>query len=132
MMLELELLEAAQRNDGKEVKRLIALGADPNARDVLNGGACLHPFSRHGDVEMVRFLLDHGAEPNAHTDNTGTSPLGCAALNGHTATVELLIARGGRLSRREVATKLIEEVSERLHHDVARLLEPLPWAENRG
>lgn len=45
----------------KEVKRLVADGADVNAYN-SSAGTPLCNAAKHGYVEIARFLLDHGAK----------------------------------------------------------------------
>ena len=56
----------------------------------------LHLMSKRGDVEAVRWLLDHGADPNAlwlHWD-ADVTPLHLAVLGRHLDVVRLLLAAG--------------------------------------
>ncbi|KAM0878224.1 hypothetical protein ACQ4PT_035023 [Festuca glaucescens] len=48
---------------------------------------------KKGQMDIVRYLLDHGANPN-NVDNTGCTPLHEAAKKGHCEAVELLVSRG--------------------------------------
>jgi ankyrin repeat protein len=57
-----QLLEAVERGDMAEVRRLIDAGADVNFRDWDEGGLCPLDFAAdNGNVEMLRLLLDAGA-----------------------------------------------------------------------
>jgi ankyrin repeat protein len=85
------LLGAASRGDTAGVKRLLARGADPNARNFLKItplmiGALL------GDPEMARSLLAAGAERDA-TSLYGTA-LTFAALSGNAPVIRYLLHRG--------------------------------------
>jgi len=123
MDLNHELFAAASAGDVGEIERLITLGANPNFRDVLNGGICLHNAVHKGDVAATRRLLEFGADPNIVTQNTYTSPLGVAALAGNRAMVELLLAFDARLSEQEVLTGLLSECRELDHHHIANAIE---------
>uniref|UniRef100_A0ACD5V829 Uncharacterized protein n=1 Tax=Avena sativa TaxID=4498 RepID=A0ACD5V829_AVESA len=46
-----------------------------------------------GNVQVMRYLLDHGGDP-AMPDETGCTPLHNAAENGHCEAVRLLLSRG--------------------------------------
>ena len=70
-------------------RQLMALGADPNARIAKEkkdqraprGGTGATPFfvaARAGDVELMRFLVEHGADPFLPIENN-TTPLMAAA-----------------------------------------------------
>jgi ankyrin repeat protein len=85
------LMGAASRGDTAEVKRLLAQGADPNARNFLKitplmVGAML------GDPEMARALLAAGAEREA-TSLFGTA-LTFAAQSGNEPVLRYLLHRG--------------------------------------
>ena len=53
---------------GEEVvRRLVVMGVNVNARDSI-GGTVLMLYSAEGNVNMVKFMLDHGANPNIATN----------------------------------------------------------------
>ena len=56
--------------------------------------------AQHGQVEIVRLLLDAGEDPsryNPEGNHSHSTPLHQAALAGHDAVVRLLVERGARL-----------------------------------
>jgi hypothetical protein len=75
-------------------------GANVNLRSGPMGEAPLHPAARNGNLQIVRYLLDHGAEVNLkarpyHFGNVEDyTALHLAALMGHSQVVQLLLARG--------------------------------------
>jgi ankyrin repeat protein len=114
------------------VQALLAHGADPNAVDTLGRSALLDAFlsknqasvplllkhgavpmkkeaerllclsAEFGDLDLVRYLLEHGAEVNGgfpanQVEDRDDTPLQRAAAEGHTAVARLLIERGARL-----------------------------------
>ncbi|WP_321472597.1 ankyrin repeat domain-containing protein [uncultured Paludibaculum sp.] len=86
------LFEAAERGDVGEVERLIAGGANVNAR--LEGdGSPLIAAARNGHDSAVEALLNRGADANLGVQGDG-SPLIVAARRGHLSTVQLLLDRG--------------------------------------
>lgn len=123
MALGYELLAASSEGKLSEIDRLIALRANPNFRDVLHGGTCLHHAVGNGDLSATRRLLEHGADPNITTQNTSTSPLGIAALAGNEAMVELLLASDARISEDELVTGLLSECRELGFNDIADMIE---------
>jgi ankyrin repeat protein len=104
------LHRAALRGDAAEVARLLALGADPNARDG-KGGAPLDHVNNLGwtavieavvlgdggarHVSTLRALVEAGANVNI-TDRQGVSPLAHARARGYAEMVSILEAAGGR------------------------------------
>src|SRR3989338_3167952 len=86
------LMQAAEKGDTKESERLIATGADVNAKDV-SGLSPLHMAAVNGHKDVVELLLAKGADVNAK-DGNGLNPLHTAAVNGQKDIVELLIAKG--------------------------------------
>jgi ankyrin repeat protein len=62
-------------------ERLLAAGADPNARQ-LGGFVPLHAAAQNGDKALAELLLDHGADPSLETDD-GRSAAAIARAAGH-------------------------------------------------
>src|SRR5438132_856931 len=114
-----DLLKAAQKNDATKLASILdrnpsllrmhtpngtlvltamyydaAAGADPNPRSEGNA-TTLHKAAQHGNLEVVRMLLDHGANPNAVRDG-GHTPADDASKEGHAAVAELLRSRGSK------------------------------------
>ncbi|ODQ50797.1 ankyrin, partial [Saitoella complicata NRRL Y-17804] len=57
------------------------------------GNGPLNSACLHGDLEMVRLLLNHGARINHHGDK-GDTPLHDAVANEHEDVVRILLASG--------------------------------------
>ena len=57
------------------------------------GNMALHLAGQHGNVNVIRMLLDHGANKDAMSDG-GWTPLMWAANNGKTEAVEAFVAAG--------------------------------------
>jgi ankyrin repeat protein len=89
--LETDLFVAIFRGDGAGVQSLLARGADPNARDSLEGTA-LFDAAGFGQVPMVEALLHAGARLDEATIY-GT-PLTAAAAGANVPVVKLLLGRG--------------------------------------
>ena len=89
---------AAAAGDAEQVRKLLAAGADPNARSA-GGGAPLH-FARWGgatDAEAARLLIEAGADVNGR-DDTGATPLHSAAWAP--ALAKLLVEHGADVNAR--------------------------------
>jgi Ankyrin repeats (3 copies) len=89
------LLGAAQRGNLGRIERLLADGANVNARGKY-GHTPLVNASYSGHADAVRLLLDAGATPSLRTDDGGT-PLYWAASEGHADVVKLLLDRGAEV-----------------------------------
>ncbi len=62
------------------VRRLLALGANPNQPEALcDRGGALFAASAGNHLEVARLLLEHGADPNAHSDSSGC----CLTIAAH-------------------------------------------------
>jgi uncharacterized protein len=95
-----EALQTAVRaGDLDQVKRLLAAGADVNARDPL-GSAPLLVASCSGKTEVAQVLLAMRADVNAARPDAPSSPLECAVLTGQAEIVKLLLASGAHVDTR--------------------------------
>ena len=77
-----------------EISRaLIAAGADVNVAQ-HGGWTPLHAAALHGNLPLVRLLLDAGAKAGAKND-TGQTPAGLAKTKNHKEVIALLDSSGG-------------------------------------
>ena len=74
-------------------RALIAAGADVNTTQ-HGGWTALHAAALHGNLPLVRLLLDAGAAP-ATKNETGKTPADLAKTKNHKQVVALLHERGG-------------------------------------
>ena len=84
------------------VKKLLAIGANPDARDA-QGSTPLLLASEQGHGKIVRMLLGakpHGAQPNAPPNNMDERALWCAARAGHLGIVDMLLNKGANIEGR--------------------------------
>ena len=87
----LDLVASIALRDWKTAERVVR--EDPN---VAKTPGALHLMAKRGNVEAVRWLLDHGADPSArwaHWESEVT-PLHLAILADHPDVARLLLARG--------------------------------------
>ena len=90
-----ELLHiASRRGDVDAVRKLLADGWDPNARNV-SGLRPLHRAAWPGQSNVVPLLLEAGAKPEL-TDFVGDTPLHIATSQGHTKMVQQLLDAGAK------------------------------------
>jgi ankyrin repeat protein len=89
------LMYAALYGDAKSVKRLLAAGADPNAKNDAGATALMWAVF---DLEKTRLLVDHGADVNARSDNARTPLMIAATRHGSTPVLQFLLAHGANPS----------------------------------
>ncbi|WP_217126415.1 ankyrin repeat domain-containing protein [Hydrogenophilus thiooxidans] len=122
-----QLQRALAQEDDKTIASLVAQGLDPNVSD-REGNPLLVWAARHGKTELVSTLLRHGASVNQRNligetalmaaayggsteiaaqlleagaifDHDGWNPLIYAAMQGHSAVVDLLLKAGANPNR---------------------------------
>ncbi len=89
------LMYAALYGDVGSMKRLLAAGADPNARN--DAGATALMWAVY-DLEKTRLLVDHGADVNARSDNARTPLMIAATRHGSTPILQFLLDHGANPS----------------------------------
>jgi len=75
---------------------LLDRGADINA-SAMFGVMPLHLAVENNDNKLINFLLDRGADIEASGSNWGGTPLHDAAIYGHVAATETLLASGANI-----------------------------------
>jgi len=121
VMSETPLHSAAARNDAALVARLLAEGAEVDARNA--GGATALLVATHANaVNAAKVLIDAGADVNAK-DHIQDSPYLYAGARGHQAILEMTLAHGADLksTNRFGGTALIP-AAERGHVETVRTL----------
>ena len=87
---------AAARGHVATIRRLVALGADPNQRVTFGGpqhgegATALHLAAQDGHLDAIRALLELGADRTARDGLYDATPEGWAEHGGHTAARDLL------------------------------------------
>jgi ankyrin repeat protein len=83
------------------IRRLLELGADPNAPTTFGGpehgerATALHLAAQDGHLEAIEALLDGGADPILRDGIYDSPPAGWAEHGGRVAAAKLLRDRGG-------------------------------------
>lgn len=85
---------AVRKGDIATVEQALGAGADVHRLDG-NKWTALHEACRHGQLEMVEFLLAKGLDPNAHHPSIGYTPLFVATFEpGYPEIVKALLGAG--------------------------------------
>ncbi len=100
------LMRAAGRGDLEVMKKLLAQGADVQARNQIDlsaldyacGAISSSSTTVHGSLEAAQLLLDHGADVNA-PGKYGRTPLMSAVRSQNTRLIKLMIERGADINR---------------------------------
>jgi N-acyl-D-amino-acid deacylase len=114
------LFAAIRRGAARDVERLLAKGASPNARDA-QGTPALMAAALFADAEMVELLLKRGADPNV-ADESGATALMWSVPDR--AKVQRLLDRGATIDARSETgrTALLVAASYPGTVDLLRLL----------
>jgi ankyrin repeat protein len=94
-----QLYMAVLENNLKNVKELIAAGADINKGRTDNGTNPLYLASKRGNLEIVKLLIATGADINKARTDVGETPLFIACEFGHLGIVQALIAAGADINK---------------------------------
>lgn len=120
---ELSLAEAAAAGRTDKLDKLLAGGANVNARGVDGMTAVLWAMSRRSK-KGVAWLLEHGADPNVVLTLDGTSAISLAAMQEDSWFLKEVLAHGGNVDLKNPLnghTPLLDAMAGGLD-DNARLL----------
>jgi ankyrin repeat protein len=96
------LMYAALYGDAASVRRLLDMGADPNARNDAGATALMWAVD---DLEATRLLIERGADPNARSADGRTAVFLAAGRPGASDIVKALLERGATLENQAVLTQ---------------------------
>jgi putative ABC transport system substrate-binding protein len=100
------LHQAAAKGALETTKKLLELGADPNAGDD-RGVAPLHLAALKGQIESAKILLAGGAKIN-QKDNLGATPVNYAMAGARAECEKFLRERGGKESQEELVKRYFQ------------------------
>ena len=93
---DLNLIDAAGRDDATVFKTMLTLGANPDARDQGNNTAILLA-AYHSNRSMVRQLIELHVDVN-EKGSIGFTPLSAAAMRGDAVITDMLVKAGARIN----------------------------------
>ncbi|HEX5109590.1 MAG TPA: ankyrin repeat domain-containing protein [Vicinamibacterales bacterium] len=96
------LMYAGLYGSAASARKLLDLGADPNARNDAGATALMWAVD---DLETTRLLLDRGADPNLRSADGRTALVLAAARPGGSDVVKALLDRGARLGGEPVLSQ---------------------------
>ena len=83
----------------------------------------IHDAARNGDLEKVKALLKANPDLVFSKDTHGSTPLHCAALQGHKDVAELLLANKAEVNAKDnIGETPLHMAAYHGHKDVAELL----------
>jgi hypothetical protein len=95
---DVAFFRAVNLDDDRTIRRSLAAGGDPNRTD-SRGQTALILAMREEAFKVAAALLEHPATRVDATNSAGETALMMAALKGHLAWVQRLVARGAALQR---------------------------------
>ncbi len=123
------IVGASIRNNARAVELLLTHGWPANAT-LANNQTALHYAAWHGNIAMVRALLDHNAPISVFENEHGGTPLAWAlhgslhswhcAKGDYPAVTEALLAAGAAIPQQEAPLQATDEVLEIINRHVAR------------
>jgi ankyrin repeat protein len=118
----LDLLQAADRGELKEVERLLKNGAHVSTIRPGEGSTALVLASTKGHRAVVRLLLKRGAKVNARNVNGWTALMG-ASTNGHLEIVKLLLEHKADVNAKHAyGWTALKLATEKGHKQIRELL----------
>jgi hypothetical protein len=122
--LRRRLYRAAMSGNVAEVRKLVALGGNMDAKDV-NGGTPLLWAAYNGHVEAIKTFVKSGADKDVKTA-AGETPLHYAAGNGHVEAIRVLAQLGVDITAQTAAGMTALQLSlQKGHHQAAQVLREL-------
>jgi ankyrin repeat protein len=115
-----DLIYAAYYCDLSEAKRLLATGAEVNAKD-KNGITALMAASLAGHREVVKLLRSRGAKVNAKTED-GQTALIYASIKGDQEILKMILVQGAEVNTKDKNGKTALMLATQTNHPEVREL----------
>ena len=115
------LISAAESNNVAEVRRLIAAGANVNAKD-NNGVTALMGAAQNNAADVAKLLIEAKADVNAKNNNGVTALMGAAQNNAANVAKLLIEAKADVNAKDNNGVSTLEVATENKAADVATLL----------
>lgn len=129
------LLECARFNDLPALKNALntsITNLNQNYQD-FRGNTALHMASANGHVDMVKFLINELKCDINIINNSGSSALSWAALNGQKEVVSILIKNGANVNTKNNLGKTpSEEAYDSGFYDISEMLVAEELKTNKG
>ena len=117
----------------KELYSLICHSEMEKVQDILEGaptllevktpiGSWLHVAARHGDINIVKYLVESGLDINASGGTSGSKPINFAASEGHIDVVKFFLDNGAILDVGEPEKNPLFSAVHKGHLEIAKLL----------
>lgn len=116
-----KMRQAIKQGDTVTVKNMLE-----NNEELIDAetpfGTWLQVASAHGQIEMVRFLIERGMDVNKSVGISDGGPIKNAAFNGHIDIVKLLYEHGATLDVSEATKNPLFAAIYNGHFEVVRFL----------
>jgi ankyrin repeat protein len=117
----IKIREAVENGNLEQVAALI--GNDERKRDMATVfGSWLHVAATHGQLAVVKWLVEAGIDINNHSGIAGGTALNEAALEGHLNVVRYLLENGAELDVSESERNPLFSAVNGGHLEIVRFL----------
>jgi uncharacterized protein len=116
-----ELYNAISHSETNKVQDIIE--ANPSILDMKTPiGSWLHVAARHGNINIVKYLVASGLDINASGGTSGSTPINFAVSEGHGEIVRYFLDNDAFLDLREPEKNPLFSAIHKGHLEIAKLL----------
>lgn len=116
-----ELYSAISHSETDKVKDIIE--KNPSLTGMKTPiGSWLHVAARHGNIDIVRYLVESGLDINASGGTSGSNPINFAASEGHIELVKYFLENDAFLDVSEPEKNPLFSAIHKGHLNIAKLL----------